>query len=154
MINSTFFLGNSSIKALYYTLPIIDLKTEAIMKKLREIVYKTLVDNFNIPANLLSRIEGDDPIAIELKGGEEIFVYLKDRTLQTFIEIPLRDQRMLKNKSPKIIESLMSDDEVFFNIKKDKLIVVTEFSADVVNVERILADKFKLFNNMVAYIKV
>ncbi len=124
------------------------------MKKLREIVYKTLVDNFNIPANLLSRIEGDDPIAIELKGGEEIFVYLKDRTLQTFIEIPLRDQRMLKNKAPKIIESLMSDDEVFFNIKKDKLIVVTEFSADIANVERVLADKLKLFNNMVAYIKV
>ncbi|MGW7678713.1 hypothetical protein [Shewanella sp. S23-S33] len=124
------------------------------MKKLREIVYKTLVDNFNIPANLLSRIEGDDPISIELKGGEEIFVYLNDRTLQTFIEIPLRDQRMLKNKAPKIIESLMSDDEVFFNIKKDKLIVVTEFSADVPNVERVLADKFMLFNNMVAYIKV
>lgn len=124
------------------------------MKKLREIVYKTLVDNFNIPANLLSRIEGDDPIAIELKGGEEIFVYLKDRTLQTFIEIPLRDQRMLKNKAPKIIESLMSDDEVFFNIKKEKLIVVTEFSADIANVERVLADKFMLFNNMIAYIKV
>ncbi len=124
------------------------------MKKLREIVYKTLVDNFNIPANLLSRIEGDDPIAIELKGGEEIFVYLNDRTLQTFIEIPLRDQRMLKNKAPKIIESLMSDDEVFFNIKKDKLIVVTEFSADIPNVERVLADKFMLFNNMIAYIKV
>lgn len=124
------------------------------MKKLREIVYKTLVDNFNISPNLLSRIEGDDPIAIELKGGEEIFVYLNDRILQTFIEIPLRDQRMLKNKAPKIIENLMSDEEMFFNIKKEKLILVTEFSADIANVERVLADKLKLFNNMVAFIKV
>ncbi|PIW61452.1 hypothetical protein [Shewanella sp. CG12_big_fil_rev_8_21_14_0_65_47_15] len=124
------------------------------MKKLREIVYKTLVDNFNISPNLLSRIEGDDPIAIELKGGEEIFVYLNDRTLQTFIEIPLRDQRMLKNKAPKIIENLMSDEEMFFNIKKEKLILVTEFSADIANVERVLADKLKLFNNVVAFIKI
>ncbi|MBS0045082.1 hypothetical protein KFE26_22810 [Shewanella sp. M16] len=123
------------------------------MKKLREIVYKTLVDNFKISPNLLSRIEGDEPIAIELKGGEEIFVYLKDRTLQTFIEIPLHDQRMLKNKAPKIIESLMSDDEIFFNIKKDKLILVTEFSADIIDVDRILAGKFMLFNNIIAYVK-
>lgn len=124
------------------------------MKKLREIVYKTLVDDFNVSPSLLSRIEGDDPIAIELNGGEEIFVFINDRTLQTFIEIPLRDQRMLKNKAPKIIESLMSDEDVFFNIKKEKLTVVTEFSADIANVERVLAGKLKLFNNMVAYIKV
>ncbi|AVI67749.1 hypothetical protein CKQ84_18920 [Shewanella sp. WE21] len=123
------------------------------MKKLREIVYKTLVDNFKISPNLLSRIEGDEPIAIELKGGEEIFVYLKDRTLQTFIEIPLRDQRVLKSKAPKIIESLMSDDEIFLNIKKDKLILVTEFSADIIDVDRILAGKFMLFNNVIAYVK-
>lgn len=124
------------------------------MKKLREIVYKTLVDDFNVSPSLLSRIEGDDPIAIELNGGEEIFIYINDRTLQTFIEIPLRDQRMLKNKAPKIIESLMSDEDVFFNIKKEKLTVVTEFSADIANVERVLAGKLKLFNNMVDYIKV
>ena len=124
------------------------------MKKLREIVYKTLVDNFNISPNLLSRIEGDEPIMIELKGGEEIYVYLNDRTLQTFIEIPLRDQRMLKNKAPKIIEYLMCDEEMFFNIKKEKLILLTEFSADIVNVERVLAAKLKLFNNVVAQIKV
>ncbi|AEH12003.1 hypothetical protein [Shewanella baltica] len=124
------------------------------MKKLREIVYKTLVDDFNVSPSLLSRIEGDDPIAIELNGGEEIFIYINDRTLQTFIEIPLRDQRMLKNKAPKIIESLMSDEDVFFNIKKEKLTVVTEFSADIANVERVLAGKLKLFNNMAAYIKV
>ncbi|MPY23322.1 hypothetical protein FM037_21880 [Shewanella psychropiezotolerans] len=123
------------------------------MKKLREIVYKTLVDNFNISPSLLSRIEGDEPIAIELKGGEEIFVYLQKGALQTFIEIPLCDQRMLRNKSPKIIESLMSDDEVFFSIKKEKLIFLTEFSADVTDVERKLADKLILFNNMVSYIK-
>lgn len=48
----------------------------------------------------------------------------------------------------------MSDEDVFFNIKKEKLTVVTEFSADIANVERVLAGKLKLFNNMVAYIKV
>ena len=44
------------------------------MKKLREIVFKTLVDILGVPANLLSRIEGDEPIGIELVDGEEIFI--------------------------------------------------------------------------------
>jgi len=124
------------------------------MKKLREIAYKTLVENFNVSANLLSRIEGDEPIEIELNGGEVIFISRNERTLQTCIEIPFFDQRVLKLKASKIIESLMSDDEVFLNIKKDRLIVVTEFSADSANVERVWAKKLTLFNDMATYIKV
>jgi hypothetical protein len=124
------------------------------MKSLREIVYKTLVDKFNISPNLLSRIQGDDPIAITLIGGEEILIYLNDKTLQTFVEIPLRDQRMLKSKGPKIIESLMSDEEVFLNINKENLLLVTEFSIDIADIEGVLADKLKLFNNMVTLIKI
>jgi len=124
------------------------------MKKLREIVYKTLVDDFNVSPVLLSRIEGDAPIAIELNGGEMIFIYLNNRTLKTFIEIPFRDKRIIKNKTPKIIEILMSDDDVFFNIKKDRLIFVTEFSANTTNVEKVLSDKFMLFNSMVSYIRI
>ncbi|AQS37634.1 hypothetical protein Sps_02480 [Shewanella psychrophila] len=151
MTNSTYYFGNFNDQTFTHNCCIF--KMDTIMKKLREIVYKTLVDNFNISPSLLSRIEGDEPIAIELKGGEEIFVYLQKGALQTFIEIPLCDQRMLRNKSPKIIESLMSDDEVFFSIKKEKLIFLTEFSADVTDVERKLADKLILFNNMVSYIK-
>ena len=123
------------------------------MKKLREIVYKTLVDTFDVSPSMLSRIEGNEPIAIELKGGEEIYIYLDQTTLQTFIEIPLSDQRMLRNKAPKIIESLTSDDEIFFSIKKDKLVFFSEFSTAFIDVERKLADKLIIFNKVVSYIK-
>ena len=123
------------------------------MKKLREIVYKTHVDTFDVSPSMLSRIEGNEPIAIELKGGEEIYIYLDQTTLQTFIEIPLSDQRMLRNKAPKIIESLTSDDEIFFSIKKDKLVFFSEFSTAFIDVERKLADKLIIFNKVVSYIK-
>ncbi|TOF85669.1 hypothetical protein CGJ13_23230, partial [Vibrio parahaemolyticus] len=36
------------------------------MKTLREIIYKTLVDNLNIDPRLLSRVESNEPISIEL----------------------------------------------------------------------------------------
>ncbi len=123
------------------------------MKNLREIVYKTLVDTFDVSPSMLSRIEGNEPIVIELKGGEEIYIYLDQTTLQTFIEIPLSDQRMLRNKAPKIIESLTSDDEIFFSIKKDKLVFFSEFSTAFIDVERKLADKLIIFNKVVSYIK-
>lgn len=122
------------------------------MKNLRTIVYKTLVDDFGVSPSLLSRIDGNEPVTIELNGGEEISICLNDGVLQAFIEIPIRDQRVLRSKAGEIIEILTSDDEMFFNIKKDKIIVATEFSTEIVNAERILAYKLKLFNNMVDYI--
>ncbi|MBU2895898.1 hypothetical protein [Vibrio hepatarius] len=123
------------------------------MKKLREIVFKTLVDILGVPANLLSRIEGDEPIGIELVDGEEIFISLHDKTIRAFVEIPVRDRRVLSVKASKLMELLVSDDQVYMSTTKDKLIMVSEWEVSVANVERKLADKLMLFNKAVHCIK-
>ncbi|CAM3750798.1 hypothetical protein [Vibrio aquimaris] len=123
------------------------------MKKLREIVFKTLVDILGVPANLLSRIEGDEPIGIELVDGEEIFISLHDKTIRAFVEIPVRDRRVLSVKAPKLMELLVSDEQVYMSTTNDKLIMVSEWEVSVANVERKLADKLMLFNKAVHCIK-
>lgn len=123
------------------------------MKKLREIVFKTLVENLGVSASMLSRIEGDQPIAIELVGGEEIFIALNKENIQAFVEIPLRDRRVLALKSAKLIELLLSDEEVFMNTRKDKLVMFSEWRGNTANTERQLADKLVLFNKAVHCIK-
>ncbi|NOH73055.1 hypothetical protein F0225_17180 [Vibrio pectenicida] len=123
------------------------------MKKLREIVFKTLVDILGVPANLLSRIEGDEPIGIELVDGEEIFISLHDKTIRAFVEIPVRDRRVLSVKASKLMELLVSDEQVYMSTSKDKLIMVSEWEVSVANVERKLADKLMLFNKAVHCIK-
>ncbi|ASU22403.1 hypothetical protein CCZ37_07280 [Vibrio qinghaiensis] len=123
------------------------------MKKLREVVYKALVDNLGVQPHLLSRIEGDDPIGIELVGGEEIFIHLQDNLLQTFVEIPVFDQRVIRAKSQKIMELLFLDESVFMNLKKDKLIMISEFPVNTFNAEIELADKLRFFNNVIHQVK-
>lgn len=123
------------------------------MKKLREIVFKTLVDILGVPANLLSQIEGDEPIGIELVDGEEIFISLHDKTIRAFVEIPVRDRRVLSVKASKLMELLVSDEQVYMSTTKDKLIMVSEWEVSVANVEIKLADKLMLFNKAVHCIK-
>ena len=123
------------------------------MKKLREIVFKTLVDILGVPANLLSRIEGDEPIGIELVDEEEIFISLHDKTIRAFVEIPVRDRRVLSVKASKLMELLVSDEQVYMSTTQDKLIMVSEWEVSVANVERKLADKLMLFNKAVHCIK-
>lgn len=127
-----------------------------MLKKLREIVFKTLVENLGVPANMLSRIEGNQPIAIELVDGEEIFISLnEEKSIQAFVEIPLRDRRVLALKASKLVELLMSDEQVFMNTTKDKLIMVSEWEIKAAaSVERQLADKLTLFNKAVHCIKI
>lgn len=123
------------------------------MNRLRELVYKTLVDNLGVQPNLLSRIEGNEPICIELNGGEEIFINLQENAIQTFVEIPIFDTRVLRLKSQKIMDLLCSDESVFMNVKKNKLIMISELSANVMNVDRELADKLQFFNNVIHQVK-
>ncbi|OEE72560.1 hypothetical protein [Vibrio ordalii] len=123
------------------------------MNSLRELVYKTLVDNLGVQPNLLSRIEGNQPIGIELIGGEEIFINLQENAIQTFVEIPIFDTRVLRLKSQKIMDLLCSDESVFMNVKKNKLIMISELSANVMNVDRELADKLQFFNNVIHQVK-
>ncbi|AKB05986.1 hypothetical protein D0810_17505 [Vibrio cholerae] len=124
------------------------------MKTLREIVYKTLVDHFNVSPNLLSRIENNEPISIELVGGEEIFIHLNEYVLQSFIEIPLKDSRNLRYKAPKIMEILQEDPDMFMNIQKDKVVLVTEIDKKLHSIEKELSTKLTIFNKMAAEIKL
>lgn len=124
------------------------------MKTLREIVYKTLVDHFNVSPNLLSRIENNEPISIELVGGEEIFIHLNEYVLQSFIEIPLKDSRNLRYKAPKIMEILQEDPDMFMNIQKDKVVLVTEIDKKLHSIEKELSTKLSIFNKMAAEIKL
>ncbi|EJL6619369.1 hypothetical protein NMS53_003631, partial [Vibrio cholerae] len=123
------------------------------MKTLREIVYKTLVDHFNVSPNLLSRIENNEPISIELVGGEEIFIHLNEYVLQSFVEIPLKDSRNLRYKAPKIMEILQEDPDMFMNIQKDKVVLVTEIDKKLHSIEKELSTKLTIFNKMAAEIK-
>ncbi|EGQ8682125.1 hypothetical protein GKA91_25170, partial [Vibrio parahaemolyticus] len=105
------------------------------MKTLREIIYKTLVDNLNIDPRLLSRVESNEPISIELVSGEEIFISLSDGALQTFIEIPLKDMRSLRFKASKLVELLLEDEDVFVNFNKDKIVLISEIEKDKLNID-------------------
>ncbi|AGQ93849.1 hypothetical protein [Vibrio parahaemolyticus] len=116
------------------------------MKTLREIIYKTLVDNLNIDPSLLSRVESNEPISIELVSGEEIFISLSDGALQTFIEIPLKDMRSLRFKASKLVELLLEDEDVFVNFNKDKIVLISEIEKDKLNIDKVLSKKLTLFN--------
>lgn len=122
-------------------------------KNLREIVFKALVDHLGVDSSMLSRIEGNEPIGIELIDGEEIFIYLNDDSLQTFIEIPVTDPRGLRLKATKLIDTIMKDDQVFLNIKKDKVILVSELSADSPQLDKDLSSKLFLFNEFLSNLK-
>ncbi|EID0733806.1 hypothetical protein ABF107_002562 [Vibrio parahaemolyticus] len=124
------------------------------MRTLREIVYKTLVDNLNVSPSLLSRVENNEPVSIELAHGEEIFIHLNEHVLQSFIEIPLKDSRNLRYKAPKIIEVLQEDSDIFMNIQKDKVILVTEIDKNTHSIEKELSAKLTLFNKMASELKV
>ncbi|MCX8809120.1 hypothetical protein [Vibrio parahaemolyticus] len=124
------------------------------MRTLREIVYKTLVDNLNVSPSLLSRVENNEPVSIELANGEEIFINLNEHVLQSFIEIHLKDSRNLRYKAPKIIEVLQEDSDIFMNIQKDKVILVTEIDKNTHSIEKELSAKLTLFNKMASEVKL
>lgn len=118
------------------------------MKQLREIVFKSLVDNLGVDPTFLSRVEGNAPIAIELKGGEEICVYFQEKNLQTYIEIPIKDSRLLSLKASKFIEVLANDELMYTNFQKDKIVVFSEFSKETKQLEQQLSEKLSLFNKL------
>ncbi|EGQ7639675.1 hypothetical protein NPV54_000802 [Vibrio cholerae] len=123
------------------------------MKKLREVVYKALVINLGVPSHFLSRIEDNLPICIELTGGEEIYIHLQNETLQIFLEKNIPDQRVVIAKSNKILDILYRDGDVFLCLKKEKIIFVSEFSICEHDVENVLTQRLKLFNNLINQLK-
>ncbi|MDE1241114.1 hypothetical protein [Vibrio aestuarianus] len=116
------------------------------MKNLREIVFKSLVEHLGVDPKMFSRIEGNQPISIELQNGEEIYVDLGEKCLQTFIEIPIRDIRTVKMKANQLLEVLMEDDQLFLNVKKDKILIFTDVEISTASVEAELTKRFNLFN--------
>ncbi|CAH8190151.1 conserved hypothetical protein [Vibrio aestuarianus] len=116
------------------------------MKNLREIVFKSLVEHLNVDASMFSRIEGNEPISIELNSGEEIYIDLGEDCLQTFIEIPIRDNRIVKMKANQLLEMLLEDEQLFLNVKKDKVLIFTDVQISVVSIENELTKKLNLFN--------
>lgn len=116
------------------------------MKNLREIVFKSLVEHLNVDASMFSRIEGNEPISIELNSGEEIYIDLGEDCLQTFIEIPIRDNRIIKMKANQLLEILLEDEQLFLNVKKDKVLIFTDVQISVVSIENELTKKLNLFN--------
>lgn len=124
------------------------------MKKLREVVFESLVKNLGVAPTLLSRVEGNEPIVIELAGGEEIYVSFHEKKLHTYIEMPFRDPRVVSFKAAKFIEALANDEELFMNVQKDKVIVYAELGEDMTHLERKLSDKFNTFNKLAHQLKI
>ncbi|MDF5599676.1 MULTISPECIES: hypothetical protein [Vibrio harveyi group] len=124
------------------------------LKQLREIVFKSLVDNLGVAPALLSRVQGNDPIVIELEGGDNIYVYFQDKTLQTYIEMPLKDRRVLPMKASKFIEVLTNDAQLFMNVQQDKVVLFAELGEDMMHFERNLSEKLNTFNNLANQLKM
>ena len=131
-----------------------DSKEGMFLKQLREIVFKSLVDNLGVAPALLSRVQGNDPIVIELEGGDNIYVYFQDKTLQTYIEMPLKDRRVLPMKASKFIEVLTNDAQLFMNVQQDKVVLFAELGEDMMHFERNLSEKLNTFNNLANQLKM
>ncbi|CAH8205122.1 conserved hypothetical protein [Vibrio aestuarianus] len=100
----------------------------------------------NVDANMFSRIEGNEPISIELNSGEEIYIDLGEDCLQMFIEIPIRDNRIVKMKANQLLEMLLEDEQLFLSVKKDKVLIFSDLPISIFNIEKELAKKLNQFN--------
>lgn len=117
------------------------------MKNFRTIISKTLIDELGIDAMMLSRLDGDKPICIELHDSAEIYITAEDNDfLMVFIEVPIKDKRKLQMQSSKIINSLIEDEELMMNIKKDKVILLCHIDKKSQSIENKLLDKLVSFN--------
>lgn len=123
------------------------------MKQLREIIFESLVKNLGVAPTLLSRVEGNEPVVIELTEGGKIYVAFHEKTLHTYVEIPFRDRRSLTLNVAKLIEVLCSDESLLMNIEKDKVIVYAGLGEDITHLERKLSDKLNTFNKLAHQLK-
>lgn len=65
-----------------------------------------------------------------------------------------KDSRNLRYKAPKIMEILQEDPDMFMNIQKDKVVLVTEIDKKLHSIEKELSTKLTIFNKMAAEIKL
>lgn len=119
------------------------------MNDFKKIISKILIENLGIEANMLSRIEGDNSLCIELHDGSNIFlIYEEQRDITILLEVSIRDMRSINIHSSKIINFLINDEQLSLNIKADKLIVYGCFDINSNKLDEILLDKLVSFNNI------
>ncbi|AWS50774.1 hypothetical protein [Providencia rettgeri] len=119
------------------------------MKNFRKIISNTLINELGLDAVMLSRLDGDNPVCIELNDGAEIYITAEgDNFILSFIEIPIRDKRKIKLQSSKIMDMFIEDEDLIMNIKKDKFFVMCYIDKNSKNIESNLLDKLVNFNSV------
>ncbi|EKT60103.1 hypothetical protein [Providencia sneebia] len=117
------------------------------MKNFRKIISKTLIDELGLDAVMLSRLDGDKPICIELRDGAEIYITSEDNDfLMVFIEVTIKDVRKIRMQSSKVIDLFIEDEDLMMNIKKDKFIALCYIDKKIKNIESKLLDKLVSLN--------
>ncbi|KOY62978.1 hypothetical protein [Photorhabdus heterorhabditis] len=117
------------------------------LKNFRNIISRVLIEKLGLDAVMLSRLDGNKPVCIELNGGAEIYItYDDDFTLLIFIEIPIKDFRVLQMKSSQVMEVFIADEELHMNVKQKKLVVLTHLDVESKNLDDKLLDKLVSFN--------
>lgn len=118
------------------------------MKNFRAIISKTLIDELGLDAVMLSRLDGDKPVCIELRDGAEIYITAEENNvLMAFIEIPIKDKRKIQMQSTQIMDIFINDEDLLLNVRKDKLIVMCYIDKKSKDIESKLLDKLVIFNN-------
>lgn len=119
------------------------------MKNFRAIISKTLIDELGLDAVMLSRLDGDKPVCIELRDGAEIYITVEENdVLMTFIEIPIKDKRKIQMQASKIMEFFIADEDLLMNVRKDKFVVMCYIDKNSKDIENKLLDKLVIFNNV------
>lgn len=122
---------------------------EITLKNFRTIISQTLISKLGLDATMLSRLNGNEPVCIELERGAEVYIISENEDLLlTFIEIPIKDARTIKIKSSAIIDSFIKDNELIMNLNKDKFIALVYLDRKDKDLESKLLDKLVSFNNL------
>ncbi len=122
---------------------------EKTLKNFRTIISQTLINKLGLDAIMLSRLNGNEPVCIELEGGADIYITSENEDLLlTFVEIPIKDIRTIKIKSSEIIEFFIKNNEFIMNVNKDKFISLVYLDRKDKNLEDNLLDKMVSFNKL------
>ncbi|EMA4781840.1 hypothetical protein [Providencia rettgeri] len=123
------------------------------MKNFRKIISNTLINELGLDAVMLSRLDGDKPVCIELNDGAEIYITADDDNfILSFIEIPIRDKRKIKLQANKIMDIFIEDEDLLMNIKTDKFVVMCYIDKNSKDIENKLLDKLVNFNSVASII--
>lgn len=117
------------------------------MKNFRSIISKTLIDELGLDAVMLSRLDGDKPVCIELRDGAEIYITAEENNvLMAFIEIPIKDKRKIQMQAVKIVDLFIEDEDLLMNVRKDKFVAMCYIEKNSKDIESKLLDKLVAFN--------